>query len=124
MEPAHAAPVSAGSHHESGELAHVMSPASLLSVWAILMLLTAVTLLAAEYHLGQIDVIVALGIATVKAALVLLYFMHLRYDKPFNGLVFVASLLFLAVFIGIALMDTREYQPQIQSKPAQEASGH
>ena len=52
-------------------------------------------------------------IATVKASLVALYFMHLRYDHPFNGLVLVAGLGFLALFIGIVLLDSTQYQPTI-----------
>jgi cytochrome c oxidase subunit 4 len=55
----------------------------------------------------------ALGIATAKATLVLLYFMHLRYDAPVNAIVFVVALLFLALFVGLALLDTTTYQPDL-----------
>ena len=44
-------------------------------------------------------------IATVKATLVILYFMHLRHDKPMNALVFVTGLVFLAVFLILCLID-------------------
>ena len=43
--------------------------------------------------------------ATIKATLVALFFMHLKDDKPINGLIFVSTLLFLAVFLGFCLVD-------------------
>ena len=45
------------------------------------------------------------GIATIKATLIAVYFMHLRYDKPFNTIVFVSSLLFVGLFLALTLMD-------------------
>jgi len=48
-----------------------------------------------------------------KASLVALYFMHLRYDRPFLAIVFVTSLVFVMLFVGLALMDTVEYQPEL-----------
>jgi cytochrome c oxidase subunit IV len=64
--------------------------------------------------LGPWNLVVALSIATLKAALVALYFMHLRYDHPFNGLALVAALVFLAIFLVFTLMDAVAYQPDIQ----------
>ena len=52
----------------------------------------------------------ALLIATCKASLVALYFMHLRWDRPFNALVFIAALVFLALFLSFAMLDSGEYQ--------------
>ena len=89
-------------HHE---LAHVMSPRLLISVFAALVVLTLVTVAAAQISFGAWEVWVSLGIASIKAALVALYFMHLRYDKPFNGIVFISSLLFVALFLALTLMD-------------------
>ena len=47
----------------------------------------------------------------MKASLVALYFMHLRYDRPFNAIVFVTALFFVMLFVGIALTDTAAYKP-------------
>jgi len=58
-------------------------------------------------------IILALAVATVKATIVGLYFMHLRWDRAFVGFIFVGSILFVVLFIGIALTDTMEYQPSI-----------
>jgi cytochrome c oxidase subunit 4 len=53
-------------------------------------------------------------IAVIKAGMVCAVFMHLIWDRPFNAIVFVSSLLFVALFISIALLDKSEYEPDIQ----------
>jgi cytochrome c oxidase subunit 4 len=102
--------------HEHGPLGHVVSPAVLLAVFAALVFLTVVTVAAASprFDFGSWNVWIALTIATVKASLVALYFMHLRYDNPFYGLIFVTALLFLAIFLGIVLLDVSGYQADMQ----------
>ncbi len=58
---------------------------------------------------------VALIIATLKASLVVLFFMHLRWDKPVYGVVAMAGFIFLGVFMGFCLMDQESrnyYLPQ------------
>jgi cytochrome c oxidase subunit 4 len=64
-----------------------------------------------------INVWVALTIAVVKAAFVALFFMHLFWDSKFNFLVLVASLFFVALFIGITTLDTKEYQQNFTPPP-------
>jgi cytochrome c oxidase subunit 4 len=66
-------------------------------------------------HLGRFEIWVSLGIATIKAALVIFFFMHLLYDKPFNKMLFFAAFLFVALFIGITLMDSNQYQGDIRA---------
>ena len=82
-------------------------------VWAALMVLTVVTV-AVTYIpadvLGPLTLWVALGIAGLKATLVALYFMHLRWDRPLNGIIMVISVLVVVMFVGGALTDTAEYQ--------------
>jgi cytochrome c oxidase subunit 4 len=77
------------------------------------MVLTWVTVSATFIDLGNLNIVIALGIAVVKASLVVLYFMHLRYDNPFNAFVFIASVLFVMLFIGFALIDRQEYAPEL-----------
>jgi cytochrome c oxidase subunit 4 len=69
-------------------------------------LTVAVTLV----NLGAFNLWAALIIATVKASLVALYFMHLRYDESFNAIVLMAALIFLSLFVGLALLDTQHYR--------------
>lgn len=94
---------------------HVVPPSVLLATAVALLVLTWLTVQVAVLHLpiGSLAVWIALGIATIKAALVCMYFMHLRYDRPFNVIVLLATLFFVFLFIGLALMDTVAYQPEI-----------
>lgn len=100
--------------HESAGTPHVVPLRVLLAVFAALIALTAVTVWVAGIDLGDWNLFGALAIATVKAALVALFFMHLRYDSPFNALLFVTGLAFLALFLGLTLIDAVAYQPDIQ----------
>ena len=118
MEPTSAAlnglAADAASEHYRGAVSHVIPAGVLLGVFAALIALTVATVAVTWVDLGALNLFVALGIATVKAALVALYFMHLRYDSPFNALLFVAGLAFVALFLGFTLMDAIAYQPDIE----------
>ncbi len=92
---------------------HITSLPALFATFAALIFLTFITVLLAAFDLGELDMVVTLSIAVVKAALVALVFMQLMYDKVLNSVILVGSLLFVALFLGIALMDSLEYQPQI-----------
>ena len=75
------------------------------------MVLTVITVLATKVDLGaSMNLVVAMVIATVKALLVALYFMHLRYDRPFHTIVVVSGLLGAILFVGFALLDSGQYQ--------------
>lgn len=107
-----ASDASTSDHHG---VAHVVPVPVLLAVFAALMVLTVVTVAATWVDLGAWNLWIAMGIAALKAMLVALYFMHLRYDHPFYALVFVTGLVFLALFISLALLDTMEYQPDVET---------
>lgn len=101
-----------GSHaHEP----HAVPPSVLLGVFAALLVLTGLTVGVTYVDLGALNIWIALGIAVVKAALVALYFMHLRYDSPFNGIILIVALVFVVLFIGLAILDTRAYQPDFEA---------
>lgn len=95
-------------------MAHVMPLSILFGTFVALLFFTGLTVFLADQHLGEIDIWIALAIATIKAGLVATYFMHLRYDKPINVLLFLFTLGFVALFFGITLIDSEQYQPQIQ----------
>ena len=102
------------SHGESGvPKAHVVSLKLLVGVWAALLVLTALTVTIAQFDFGELNIIVALAIAVIKGSLVVLYFMHMRWEQPFNGIVFVVSLAFLALLIGFTLLDSTMYRPNL-----------
>jgi cytochrome c oxidase subunit 4 len=98
--------------HDSGQIhAHALPLKVLLGVYGVLVVLTVLTVAVAYLELGKLNIWVALIIAVVKASFVVLYFMHLRYDNLFNGLVLVTALIFVALFIAVTMMDTAEYKP-------------
>ena len=100
------------SEHDTSAV-HVASVKLLLVVWIALMIGTWLTVSASNIDLGSLNIWVGLAIATAKALLVGLYYMHLRWDKPFNAFVFLAAFFFLFLFIGFAMMDSAHYQPAI-----------
>ncbi len=97
-----------------GSSAHVVPFGVLLGVFVALLALTYLTVAARAVDLGGLNIWIALAIATAKGALVVLYFMHLRYDSPFYSIVFLTALAFVLLFLGITILDTIEYQPDIE----------
>lgn len=126
--PAHAAPApSADSHgdahaeHGHG-LAHVMPVSLLVGILAALLVLTIFTVTVTHYDLGsEGNLVVALVVATIKAGLVVAFFMHLAWDRRFNLLAFLSAVLFLILFLSLAVTDRSEYQPQVDQFLQQQA---
>lgn len=89
---------------------HVTSRKIYFAVFAALMVLTAATVIVANFDLGWANDVVALGIAVTKALLVLWFFMHLRYSTRVTVLTAVAGFFWLAILIFLTLNDylTRE----------------
>ena len=69
------------------------------------MALTALTYAAAMLDLGIWNTVIALAIATVKAALIILYFMYARSSTPLVGITIGASLIWLAILMVGTLND-------------------
>jgi len=100
-----------GGHGEA--LAHPVPAKFLVAILVILLFFTVVTVAVSYVDLGNANLFVAMIVASIKASIVALFFMHLRWDKPFNGVILVGALLFVGIFIGLALLDTKEYQPEL-----------
>jgi cytochrome c oxidase subunit IV len=98
--------------HGGEDLVHVVPVHVLVAVWAALLVLTVITVAVTYVDLGSANLWLAILIATVKASLVALYFMHLRYDQPFYGLILIAALLFITLFIGMTLLDSAQLLPE------------
>ena len=94
-------------------LAHVMPLRLLAAVWGALLVFTVITVAVTKIDFGGMNLWIAMGIATVKATLVALYFMHLRYDRPVNAVVLISALLFVTLFVGLAMTDTKENMPDM-----------
>jgi cytochrome c oxidase subunit 4 len=97
---------------------HVVPVTVLLTVWAVLLVLTFLTVAGTRVDLGGGNLWLAMIIATAKATLVALYFMHLRYDYPFHAVVLITALLFLLLFVGLVLVDTTSYQQALLPETA------
>ena len=82
------------------------------AILTVLLILTSITVGASYIQFGSssANVTIALSIASVKAALVALFFMHLLNDKPVNAIIALAGFMFLGIFLMFCLIDfnTRE----------------
>jgi cytochrome c oxidase subunit 4 len=108
--------------HDDHGLAHTTPVSLLVTILAILMVLTIVTVAVTAVDLGgQGNLIVAMVIATIKAALVVTFFMHLMWDKKFHLILFLTSVLFLILFLSISLTDRSEYDRDIEFFRASQA---
>lgn len=76
-----------------------------IGVFIALLILTVVTVWIAQFDFGDLNIVVAMGVATIKAALVAFIFMHLKGDNWLNNTVFFSSFFFLALFVGFTLTD-------------------
>jgi len=74
-------------------------------IFGILLVLTVITVKVAYHDYGTLNILVAMGIATIKAVLVCLFFMHLKYDNKVNQVVFASGFVFLAIFVGLTASD-------------------
>jgi cytochrome c oxidase subunit IV len=99
-------------HHDDHHgISHVASIKVLVGTGGTLLLLTLVTVLATKVDFGaNINLGIAMVIAVIKASLVVLFFMHLKYDKIFHSVVFLSAILAASLFVGFTLMDTGQYQ--------------
>jgi cytochrome c oxidase subunit 4 len=93
---------------------HIATVKSYVGIFLTLMVLTTITVIVAYINLGQFNKIVALGIASLKATLVILYFMHVKYSSRLTKLVVVAGFFFLVVLLGLTMADyaSREWLPE------------
>jgi cytochrome c oxidase subunit 4 len=74
-------------------------------VFAALIVLTAVTVWISHFHFGAYNLVVAMGVAAIKASLVALFFMHLKYDNKLYMTIFLSAIAFLAIFIVLTMFD-------------------
>jgi cytochrome c oxidase subunit 4 len=91
---------------------HIVSPKIYVTTFLTLMAGTVATVIAAYKDLGQLNIVVALGIATFKATLVVLYFMHARYSPKRTQLVIVCSVFWLAILLALTLTDYNTRPPR------------
>jgi cytochrome c oxidase subunit 4 len=84
---------------------HIVPARAFLIVWACLLALTALTITVAGLHLGNFSTLAAIVIASVKAGLVLWFFMHLKYETRLFKMLLLVPIVTLAVIIGMTFID-------------------
>lgn len=92
---------------------HLVPRKVYFAVFAALLVLTAITTAVAFVNLGPWNTVVALGIAFVKATLVALFFMHVKYSPRLTQVVVAGGIFWLAILIVLTLSDfmTRGWLP-------------
>ncbi len=85
---------------------HIVSPATYAVVLGVLLVLTIATVLVAYVNFpGLWNLVIALGLATIKGTIVTMWFMHVKYSGKLIKIVIVTSLMFLMLMIFGTLMD-------------------
>jgi cytochrome c oxidase subunit 4 len=84
---------------------HVTPKRTYFAIWAALLVLTYATVAVSRIDLGRLNTVAALTIAVVKALLVVLFFMHIRYSTRLTKLVLVGGFMWLALLIGLTMAD-------------------
>jgi cytochrome c oxidase subunit IV len=84
---------------------HVSPKGTYYGIFAALMVLTAVTIAVAFINLGPFNFPVAISIAIVKATLVILFFMHVKYSSRLTKLIIGGGFFFLLVMFVLTMTD-------------------
>ena len=85
---------------------HVMSSKFYYGIWIALLCLTVITAAVSFVDLGPLNVVVALVIATVKALLVVLFFMHVKYtSEKLTKIVIVSAIFWLFLLLALSMAD-------------------
>ncbi len=83
----------------------VVSTKTFVLIWLALLVLTGVTIKAAQMRMGEWSILANLLIASTKASLVLWFFMHLKYEKMFFKLLFLVPIATITIIIGLTFFD-------------------
>ena len=85
---------------------HIMSSKFYYAIWIALLCLTVITAAISFVDLGPFNAVVALVIATVKALLVVLFFMHVKYtSEKLTKIVIVSAIFWLFLLLALSMAD-------------------
>jgi cytochrome c oxidase subunit 4 len=76
-----------------------------VKTWLALLGLTAITVTVAGMHFGGLSVFVAVLVASIKASVVLSFFMHLKHERPVFRIMLYVCLVTYTIFIGLTFFD-------------------
>ncbi|HEX5481180.1 MAG TPA: cytochrome C oxidase subunit IV family protein [Terriglobia bacterium] len=86
-------------------IAHIGNKKTYVTIWIILLCFTALTTGVAFIDLGALNTVVALAIAVCKAALVVMFFMHVRHSEGLIRVIVVLAVFWLAILIVVSYAD-------------------
>ncbi len=92
--------------HTHTEQHHITTNKTYIIVWIILMILTAVTVYVSYINFGILNIVIALVVASIKASVVALYFMHLKFEDSITWVFALFPLSLLALLIAMTITDT------------------
>jgi cytochrome c oxidase subunit IV len=84
---------------------HVLPLSIYFGVFTALLVLTGTTVAVAFVDLGPMNNVVAMAIATLKATLVILFFMHVKYSSKLTSIVVASGFLWLGIMVGLTFVD-------------------
>jgi cytochrome c oxidase subunit IV len=103
-------------HNEDHNEPHIVPVSTYIAVFVALLAGTALTTAVAKIDLGAFNTVVALIIAFAKMSLVILFFMHVKYEKGLTRIAILCAFFWLAIMITFTLSDeltrTWEMNPQ------------
>ena len=94
----------AAEEHHDDDL-HILPDFTQVKVFVALIILTIITVAASVKYPGQIGIGVALVVTPLKATLILMYFMHLKFERPVFIYMFMVAISILAVVMGLTILD-------------------
>lgn len=107
---------------------HVSSTAMFTKVLVALLVLTVITVGTSRIDFGSANMLIAMAIASIKASLVIAFFMHMKWDTAINKITFLSSFLFLSLLFVFTLSDllTRrvDHEMHVTRTPVNQAWKH
>jgi cytochrome c oxidase subunit 4 len=98
-------------HDQRDDHHHIVTPATYVKAILALMVLLIVTVLAARVEMGILNVPIALAIATTKAVVIMMYFMHLKFSSKLVWIFAGVAFVFVGIMFALTMSDyfTRDW---------------
>jgi cytochrome c oxidase subunit IV len=84
---------------------HIVGPKVYVSIFVALMVFTALTVGAAFINMGVLNPVIALTIAVIKAVLVILFFMHVRYSSKMVMVLVISGFFWMGIMFVLTMSD-------------------
>ena len=92
-------------HEAATDAGHVVPVAIFMKVFVALLIFTAITVAASRVNFGVFNLVIAMVIASIKAGIVALFFMHLKYEHPLTWAYVAFPIVLLLIMLGGIFID-------------------